>query len=274
MRFLYPDFKTKALTFSYDDGCIQDRRLTALLRDYGMKGTFNLCNAWFGNVSEFDHGGFWVHFEQIAREEAPALYAGHEVASHNLAHKPVHALNKEAKDQLSENSAALSELMGYPVRGFAFPCGPFDHTSPDTLSSAGLAYARTVRDTYALSVPQDFYFWHPTCHDRDEKLEPIVKSFAGEKDPEELRLLYIWGHSFELDKNDMDRWAKLENNLRIMKDHEEIWYATNIEICDYINATRKSLPADGVFENRSEQTLYLIHRGERIALSPGEKMKL
>ena len=37
--------KRKALTFSYDDGVQEDKRLVALLNRYGMKGTFNLGSA-------------------------------------------------------------------------------------------------------------------------------------------------------------------------------------------------------------------------------------
>lgn len=42
MNFLYPGGLRKALTFSYDDGQIFDRRLAELLRSHGMKGTFHL----------------------------------------------------------------------------------------------------------------------------------------------------------------------------------------------------------------------------------------
>lgn len=44
MRYVfmrYPDGKSKAVTFSYDDGVVQDKRLAELFDKYGMKGTFN-----------------------------------------------------------------------------------------------------------------------------------------------------------------------------------------------------------------------------------------
>ena len=34
--------KKKAVTFSYDDGVTQDRRLVEMMNTYGVKGTFNL----------------------------------------------------------------------------------------------------------------------------------------------------------------------------------------------------------------------------------------
>lgn len=42
MRFVYPEGKNKALTFSYDDGQIHDRKLVEILNRHGMKGTFHL----------------------------------------------------------------------------------------------------------------------------------------------------------------------------------------------------------------------------------------
>lgn len=38
----FPGGKTRALTFSYDDGISQDMRLVQLFNLYGLKGTFNL----------------------------------------------------------------------------------------------------------------------------------------------------------------------------------------------------------------------------------------
>ena len=40
----FPGGKTRALTFSYDDGISQDMRLVQLFNLYGLKGTFNLVD--------------------------------------------------------------------------------------------------------------------------------------------------------------------------------------------------------------------------------------
>ena len=49
--------KNKFLTFSYDDGVIQDRRLIALLDKYGLKATFNISSGWRGQTLAliYDH---------------------------------------------------------------------------------------------------------------------------------------------------------------------------------------------------------------------------
>ena len=40
--------KMKAVTFSYDDGVAQDRRLVEILNKYGLKSTFNLNSELLG----------------------------------------------------------------------------------------------------------------------------------------------------------------------------------------------------------------------------------
>ena len=49
--------KNKALTFSYDDAVVQDRRLIELLDKYGLKATFNLNSEWFGKKHIFKADG-------------------------------------------------------------------------------------------------------------------------------------------------------------------------------------------------------------------------
>ena len=40
--------KNKALTFSYDDGVTQDKRLIEIFNKYGLKATFNLNSELLG----------------------------------------------------------------------------------------------------------------------------------------------------------------------------------------------------------------------------------
>ena len=41
---LFPDFKTKAFTMSFDDGHDTDIPLVELMKKYDLKGSFNLCS--------------------------------------------------------------------------------------------------------------------------------------------------------------------------------------------------------------------------------------
>ena len=42
MILRFPDFKTRAVTLSFDDGAIDDRKMVEILNSYGIKCTFNL----------------------------------------------------------------------------------------------------------------------------------------------------------------------------------------------------------------------------------------
>ena len=48
-------------------------------------------------------------------------------------------------------------------------------------------------------------------------------------------MMYVWGHSYEF--TDHDNWEVMENFCRRMGGREDIWYASNIEIVDYMEAT-------------------------------------
>ena len=44
-RFLrYPGGKAKAVTLSYDDGCVTDKRFSDVITKAGLKCTFNICS--------------------------------------------------------------------------------------------------------------------------------------------------------------------------------------------------------------------------------------
>src|SRR5665648_193123 len=64
----FPGGKKSALTMSYDDGQIHDRRLVEIFDRYGIRGTFHL------NSGTLDRPGF------IRKEEVADLYRNHEVS--------------------------------------------------------------------------------------------------------------------------------------------------------------------------------------------------
>ena len=61
----------------------------------------------------------------------------------------------------------------------------------------------------------------------------MIDKFFAEK-TDEPRMFYLWGHSYEFDAD--NNWRVLENFGKIMGNRDDVWYATNIEIYDYITA--------------------------------------
>lgn len=235
---LFKDGRRKALTFSYDDGTIHDRKLVALMNQYGMKGTFNLNSGLFGKKERQIINGIDTDFSRIEAEEVKSLYAGHEVASHTLTHPSLTGLpsNMGAKEVLKDRSN-LEILTGELIRGFAYPYGTYNEKVEEILSACGIEYARTVCSTGGFELPQDFLEWHPTCHHESPKLMELAERFCTEK-ARRPEVFYLWGHSYEFSQK--DNWQVIEDFMKYVSDYKDcIWSATNIEIVDYVEAFRK-----------------------------------
>lgn len=85
-RFLFPNFKKKALTFSYDDNTEQDRWLTCIFRFHRLPATFNINTGSFGEKRWIEHCGFYCEYNRVEAKEVKSLYNGFEVASHMVDH--------------------------------------------------------------------------------------------------------------------------------------------------------------------------------------------
>ena len=48
------------------------------------------------------------------------------------------------------------------------------------------------------------------------------------------RLFYLWGHSYEFDRD--DNWQVIEDFCAAIAGKDDTWYATNIEIYEYVEA--------------------------------------
>ena len=272
LNMLFPGGKKKALTFSYDDGTIHDRKLVALMNKYGMKGTFNLNSGLFGRHERKVIGGFDTDFTRIDAEEVKDLYAGHEVASHTLNHPFLTRLpsNMGAKEILQDRSN-LEGLTGELVRGFAYPYGVYDEKVEEVLSACGIEYARTVNSTDRFDIPRDFLEWHPTCHHDSPKLMELAEKFCKES-AQEAEVFYLWGHSYEFSQK--DNWQVIEDFMKYVSDYKEhIWLAANIEITDYVEAFKKlRRSTDGrIIYNPAGMTLWFAMNGEVHCIHGNEK---
>lgn len=262
MKYVYPDGKPKALTFSYDDGEHYDRRLVGIFNEYGLKGTFHLNS---GNLGKHTPGNIYVDPSEIT-----SLYEGHEVACHGVHHKnmpriPLSVMTRE----LYEDRIALEKYTGKIVQGFSYPFGNYTPELIEALKAVGLKYARTVEATHGFFPPGDFMMWHPTCH-HDEDLIEDGKRFLDVPDYIELPLMYVWGHSFEFGRS--GDWTVIEEFARMMSQKSDIWYATNMEIYDYLTAIRSlEYSADeSMVHNPSAVSVWYEQNGQIFEIGPGE----
>ena len=150
----FPKGKRKALTLSYDDGVEQDIRLIEIMKQHGLKGTFNLNSGLYAEEGTVYPPGT-VH-RRMTEKAVTEVYGGSgmEVAVHGLTHPfleqlPVNLCTAEVmKDR--EN---LERQFHTIVRGMAYPFGTTSDRVVDTLVQAGIAYAtEQIIDLFANGV--------------------------------------------------------------------------------------------------------------------------
>ena len=280
MRF--PGGKPKAVTLSYDDGVRQDLRLAALADACGMKCTYNINSALVPETP----GGDKITWAQIKELTA----SGHEAAIHGEYHRAPgsfrtltglrDALN--CRLEMEKNLGMIIRGMAYPNSGVTRFTGGSDYeTVRRYLRDLGVAYARTLGgDNNGFLLPEDWYSWMPTAHHNNPHVLEWARQFTDLRVQEAYgdnrypRLFYLWGHSYEFDRN--GNWDRIEALFEILGGKEDSWYATNIEICDYTNAFRSLLfSADDtrVYNPTALEVCFETEKGI-CAVRPGETVSL
>ncbi|MCM1156513.1 MAG: polysaccharide deacetylase family protein [Roseburia sp.] len=271
VTMLFPEGKRKALTLSYDDGTVYDRRLVELMNRYGIKGTFNLNSGTLGRGETKDASGKVTEESAVTLEELPKLYAGHEIATHASKHTAPTGCGSVALYEILEDRKVFESILPYLVTGHAYPFGRYDKEVFAMLKAAGIRYARTVRSTESFGLPEDFLEWHPTAHHNNPRLMELAKRFCEWENEDEAELFYLWGHSYEFARE--DNWQVIEDFLSYMAGFADtVWMATNGEIVDYVTAYKNLVfSADGSkVYNPSAQTVWLTARGKVFRIAPGQ----
>lgn len=189
------------------------------------------------------------------------LSNGHEVAVHGALHKGCG--NVSAIDGIRdvlESRLELEKKTGRIIRGMAYPDSGITHMENGAsyenikryLTDLGIVYARTLGgDNNSFELPQDWHQWMPTAHHYNPKIMEYIKEFNDIDMSEKVyvarrfpRLFYLWGHSYEFENS--NNWALLETICKGLAGNSEVWYATNIEIYDYVQAYNSLIySADG-----------------------------
>lgn len=221
--------KNKAITFSFDDGVTQDARCVEILNKYGLKATFNINSALLGKEGKVCNGKRTVRHDKIDPQEVSKIYAGHEVAVHTLTHPNLTKLpEEEVIRQIEEDRKNLENLFGCEVVGMAYPGGHYDEKTIDIIrTKTGVRYSRTASSVYSFELPKNLYAVDG-LHYVDERLESVVEDFLSLK-TDKPQLLYIWGHSYEMDF-DLITWEKFEEICKKISGKADIFYGTNAEV--------------------------------------------
>lgn len=239
---------TKLISFSYDDGVTQDIRCIEILNKYGLKATFNLNSGLLGTETELDVCGVSVRHCKVRPDEVADVYSGHEVAVHTLTHPNLTTLtDNEVLTQVQQDADNLERLAGYPMAGMAYPMGGVNHNAHIAeliRAHTGLRYARTILSSYGFGLGDDPMRFHPTVfHMEWDHMLAIADQFLSMETQQQQQLLFIWGHTYELDAT--GRWNDFERFCAHVGGRQDILYCTNREALLGLNS-----PADFHAEER------------------------
>lgn len=262
----FPFFKDKALTLSYDDGTICDRQLVDIFITHGLKGTFNLASSWL------DNGGY------LTKEQAKEIFltSNMEVAVHGAKHLSLTNVDiASATNDVLSDRVEHEKTFGRIVKGMAYANGAYDDRVVGILKTCGIKYSRTVDQTGCFDFPEDWLRWHPTCHHDNPKLMELAKDFIEYKRPvyfwaHRPKLFYVWGHSYEF--RNKNNWEVIEKFAEYISGNDDIWYATNGEIYDYVKAYDSlEWSVDcSVVHNPTSIDVFVNYFGKQITVKAGQ----
>ena len=258
---LFPNGLQHCLTMSFDDGRVDDIHLIEIFNRHNIKGTFHL------------NSGFLDRDLYVKKEQVKDLYKGHEVSCHTYSHPHLTQLPTiEVIEEVLKDKNTLEELVGYPIRGLSSPFGDYNSSLLEVLKTCGMEYHRTVSRTYKFNKPNDFMEWHPTHHIRTFEKELFDNFLSNPFN--EMKILYLWGHSYEFSDN--NTWDEIEKVCAYLGNRNNIWYATNIELKDYLTALEKLVisVSKNMFYNPSAIDVWISVNNKAVCIPSNQTMKI
>ena len=186
----------------------------------------------------------------------------------------------------------LEKKLGIIIRGMAYPDSGITYFENGAsyenikgyLKDLDIAYARSLGgDNTDFLLPRDWYNWIPSAHHANPSVMEIIDEFialdmsieacrkrkinVSKRGP---RLFYMWGHSYEYER--IHGWQLLEDICVKISGKEDIWYATNMEIYEYVNAYNSLVfSADSsIVHNPTNNEIWFDEGGVLYKISSGE----
>ncbi len=272
MRYMrFPNGKAKALTLSYDDAVEQDLRLVEIFNKNNLKCTFNINSGIFADEGTVYPEGT-IH-KRMSFSQVMNAYDGHEIAVHSYKHPYLdHVPQDVATYQIIEDRKNIERMFNRQVQGMAYPMGTFDDKVVETLRCCGILYSRTTISNKNFDIPKDWLRWNPTCHHENPELFELAKKFTDEEPLRFSWLFYVWGHSYEFDMN--NNWNRIEEFCEKVSGKDDVWYATNMEIHNYVEAYNSLMMSveETIIFNPTLIDVWFWQDGELYCIKSGETL--
>jgi polysaccharide deacetylase family protein (PEP-CTERM system associated) len=125
--------------------------------EHAVKKYIQLCSYYHVRSTCFIVGSLAKNQPKIVED---LLFAGHEIASHSLTHKPLYTLSEtEMAAEIKESKSILEQITGKPINGFRAPCWSVSPINAETyyhlLEDLGYSYSSSIYpgETYLYGFP-------------------------------------------------------------------------------------------------------------------------
>lgn len=266
----YPDFKLKAVTFSFDDGTVQDIEMINIFNRLNLKATFNINSKLMNHNGNYLIDGWLLNYK-IHEKDINIIYKNHEVAGHSSTHSDFKDCSEQNLiKEIDEDISYLSNVINEKVVGFAYPFGIYNDKIIKHLKDNGIIYARSTKSDFSFNIPTNWYTFGGTCTISDKEFPKLVRKWNN-TNYKTMKLFYIWGHSYELDM--YHEHEHVYKQLVKIANKEDVYYATNKDIFCYLDAFNK-LSFDkktNTFINESKFDLFIEYKKQKMIIKGKEK---
>ncbi len=219
----------------WDDGVINDIRLTELFRKYGAKATFNLNPGlmdpekraecfWRKQGEGTNNHNFGFAAGKLSHRDIAEIYSGFELASHCWRHENA-GMVPDADWIKSALDARhfVEDIAQKPCLGFAWPCGLATPETVALLRENGFAYGRTTKTTFDVTDCPEPLAMAPSCRfNAPDFWDRYTKA-------KRTGVFYFWGHSYELFRYD-EMWNNFEQMVKYISEDPDAEWANVIDI--------------------------------------------
>lgn len=202
--------KNKLVVMSFDDGELQDIRLTELLRKYGLTASFGFCSGYVGRCGLLKNQPGRTIWRKIPEEKLCEVYNGFEMCSHGVYHRDFKDLSfDELYKEVDGDRKFIEKIFGIDCRGAIYPGGSCDIQTAENLKKIGIEYARTIKETYNFEPPENPLIWNITCSMRNKDINMLFDRFIDLK-TDDIKIFNVYAHSYEFDIDKRMTWNWLE----------------------------------------------------------------
>ncbi|MBE7015494.1 MAG: hypothetical protein E7417_01560 [Ruminococcaceae bacterium] len=262
----YPSFGTKAVTFNINDGADTDAAVIDLMHEYGINATFGLTDA-TTDYSIYEHEDFEIanHTTHIP------MYAEYAFTDENG-----NTVTPPTYDECVESIEIVETLIedgtGTAPVGFAWPYfAPEERSIYNQLklhlATNNYEYMRDSQVTGSYDLPADWKDWGISAwvqKDNTDSILDLANDYKG-LNTTLFKVLSIAGNGEDMTEAEL--LAFYEELFTKLSD-EEIWKATNLEVCRYIQATNKLEITKEYIYNPTSETIYMIVNGGEWVAEP------